>query len=182
MSEADGRRNRAALEGLFALNMPQLYRAATRLLQNPEDSEDALQDAMLSAFLHLDQFQGRSRMSTWMYTIVSNAARKQLRGRKHMQITSIADDATDHEMEDARCVQKVLVDSRPNPEEACTWEERSRILKERVKYLPLNYRCVIQMCIIDDLPRREAAHKLGVSVGTVKARLHRACTLLVKER
>lgn len=166
-----------ALEELFVPNMSQLYYAAVRVLRDPQDSEDALQDGLLSAFRHLDQFRGRSRMSTWLHVIVTNSARMKLRRRCRLRTTSIADDIADDE--DGRRSDQVLVDSRPNPEEECSREEQSRML-ERVKCLPPNYRSVVQMCIIEGLLRREVAQKLGISTETVKARLRRACVLLGK--
>ena len=170
-------KNLMALEELLASRMPQLYHAAARVLQNPQDSEDALQDGLLSAFIHLNQFQGRSRLSTWLHSIVKNAAHMQLRKRSRSHTTSITDDTAD---EDGRRADEVLVDSRPSPEEECAREERSRMLIERLGYLSPNYRSVVQVCMIEGLLRREAAEKLGVSMATVKSRLHRACKLLVK--
>jgi RNA polymerase sigma-70 factor, ECF subfamily len=180
MSEDIGKRDRTALEGMLTLSMPQLYRAAARLLRNQEDSEDALQEAMLSALLHLHQFEGRSQLSTWMHSIVFNAARNQLRKRNRRHQTPIAEDIVDDD--DGQQDREVLVDSRPNPEEECTRQEQSRILKRRLNLLPLKYRSVIQLCILDDLPRTETAQKLGVSVSLVKTRLHRACALLAKQK
>ena len=58
-----------------------LYRIALRQLGNHEDAEDAVQDALVSAFCHLAQFEGRSQMSTWLVRIVINAARMSLRKR-----------------------------------------------------------------------------------------------------
>jgi len=169
--------DRTELEDLFLSNMPQFYRAAARMLQNPQDSEDALQNGLLSAFLHLDQFQGRSSLSTWVHSIVTNAARMQLRKRSRLRTTSIADDIVD---EDGWRSDDVLIDSKPSPEEECAREERSQMLRERMRHLSPAYRSVVQMCIIEGLLRREAAQKLGVPAGTVKARLHRACALLAK--
>jgi len=169
--------DRVELEELFVSNMPQFYRAAARVLQNPQDSEDALQNGLLSAFLHLDQFQGRSSLSTWVHSIVTNAARMQLRKRGRSRTTSINDDIAD---EDGWRSDDVLIDGKPSPEEECAQEERARMLRERMRHLSPAYRTVVQMCIVEGLLRREAAQRLGVPPGTVKARLHRACALLAK--
>src|ERR1700683_4035990 len=58
---------------------PTLIRVALRRLRNVEDAEDAVQDALLSAYKHIDQFQGRSKLSTWLTAIVSNVALMKLR-------------------------------------------------------------------------------------------------------
>lgn len=171
------REDQMASEELFVPNMSQLYYAAARVLRDPQDSEDALQDGLLSAFRHLGQFQGRCQLSTWLHTVVTNAARMRLRKRRRLVNASIADDVTNEDR--LRC-EELLADSRPNPEEECAQRERSRMFRERVRYLPPNYRLVVQMCIIDGLLRREAAQKLGISTNTLKARLRRACVLLGK--
>ena len=62
---------------------PSLYRCAYRLLENKADAEDAVQDALLAAYKHLNQFRGNARMSTWLHAIVANCARMQLRKRPH---------------------------------------------------------------------------------------------------
>jgi RNA polymerase sigma factor (sigma-70 family) len=61
--------------------LPSLYRSAFRLLRSAADAEDAVQDAILAAYTHMDQFRGRSKMSTWLSAIVHNCARMQLRKR-----------------------------------------------------------------------------------------------------
>src|SRR5271165_4531696 len=65
----------------FSRYLPLLHRSAYRLLGNAADAEDAVQDALLSACKHLDQFRGESQISTWLTTIVFNSARMRLRQR-----------------------------------------------------------------------------------------------------
>src|ERR1700720_2188824 len=60
---------------------PRFYRSAFRYLGNAADAEDAVQDAMLSAYKHLSQFRQQARISTWLTAIVINSARMQLRRR-----------------------------------------------------------------------------------------------------
>jgi len=64
---------------LFASCMPGLARAARRMMRNSQDSEDVLQESLLAAFRNLGQFQGRSKFSTWVYSIIKNTARMYLR-------------------------------------------------------------------------------------------------------
>ena len=59
-----------------------LYRLALKMLGNPPDAEDALQNTFLKAFQHLDEFEGRSSLSTWLYRIASNEALMLLRKRR----------------------------------------------------------------------------------------------------
>jgi len=66
-----------------------LYRVALRQLGNHADAEDAVQDALVSAFCHLSQFEGRSQMSTWLTRIVINSARMKARRRPRQAVLSI---------------------------------------------------------------------------------------------
>src|SRR3989454_3192702 len=69
------------MEDVLSRRLPSFYRSAYRFLGNPADAEDAVQEALFSAYKHLDQFRGQSQMSTWLTAIVSNCARMQLRRR-----------------------------------------------------------------------------------------------------
>src|SRR5258705_2280728 len=69
------------LEQVLASGLPPLYRRAYRILGNAADAEDAVQDALLAAYTHLNQFRGQAQISTWLTTIVLNCARMQLRRR-----------------------------------------------------------------------------------------------------
>ena len=65
------------MQDVLTRYLPRFHRSAYRLLGNAADAEDAVQDALLAAYKHLDQFRGRSQMSTWLTTIVCNCARMQ---------------------------------------------------------------------------------------------------------
>src|SRR6266851_9854730 len=71
------------LDSVVFRYLPTFYKRAFRLLGNAADAEDAVQDAILSAYRHLAQFRGQAQLSTWLTTIVTNAARMQLRRRCH---------------------------------------------------------------------------------------------------
>jgi RNA polymerase sigma factor (sigma-70 family) len=78
---SNGGRPARDLHDVLARHLPSLQRRAYRLLGNVADAEDAVQDALLSACRHLDQFRGESQIFTWLTAIVSNSARMQLRRR-----------------------------------------------------------------------------------------------------
>src|SRR5215470_19051310 len=79
---------RMEFDGLLDHLLPRFRRMALRWLRNPDDAEDAVQDAMLSALRHLDQFDGRSQMSTWLTSILRNAVLMQIRRRPRSQMAS----------------------------------------------------------------------------------------------
>src|SRR6516162_11218786 len=74
--------NRQALDDLFASSSSHLYQAAFRILSNPHDAEDAVQDSLLCAFRNLNQFRGHARFSTWLHRIAINSSLMRLRKRK----------------------------------------------------------------------------------------------------
>src|SRR6202042_1813480 len=69
------------MQEVLSLRLPFFYRCALRLLKNAADAEDAVQEALLAAYKHIDQFRGQAQMATWLTTIVRNCALMQLRKR-----------------------------------------------------------------------------------------------------
>src|ERR1700684_2087285 len=94
--------------------LPMFYKKAFRFLGNVPDAEDAVQDALLSAYKHLGQFRGQAQLSTWLTTIVTNAARMQLRRRRGSYLS-----LDEEQGEDGLTFSEQLPDSRPSPEEVC---------------------------------------------------------------
>lgn len=146
-------------------------RIALRVLGNAADAEDAVQDAFLSAYKHLDQFRGRAQMSTWLTTIVVNKARMKVRQRSRQLQISI--DAEDRD-ENSHPFSDALSDRRPTPEEVCQRLEVWERLAQLLAWLSPPLRATFQLREMDGLTIREAAQVLGVAEGTVKARLARA--------
>ena len=166
-----------ALNDLFAPCLPQLQRTAARLLRNPQDSEDALQDGLLSAVRHLAKFEGRSQFSTWMHTIVINAARSILRKRmRHSFVLSLDEPQPDHE--DLR-LSDMLPDSRISMEESYARKERSRLLLRILRLLPPTHRSIIWLCDVEGLCIKDAARRLSLSISATKTRHLRATRFLL---
>ncbi len=159
------------LEQILASGLPPLYRSAYRILGNAADAEDAVQEALLAAYAHLDQFRGQAQISTWLTTIVLNCARLQLRRRlRHVQV-SLDECTADQQPISA---SERLADHRPNPEDECTESELSARLTRLHSYLSPTLRRTFQLRDVDGLSIRETARILGVPTGTVKAQSTRA--------
>jgi RNA polymerase sigma-70 factor (ECF subfamily) len=154
---------------------PFFYRTAYRQLNNAADAEDAVQDALLSAYKNLDQFKGQAQMSTWLTTIVMNCARMQLRRRSRQSLLSLDEQFGE---ESDLCLLDGLADDRPCPEVECQKSELRGHLMQFVEQLSPCLRKAFQLRDLDGLTTREAAHILGVPDGTVKAQLARARTKL----
>jgi RNA polymerase sigma-70 factor (ECF subfamily) len=145
------------------------YNRALRFLGNAPDAEDAVQDALLSAYRHLGQFRGQAQLSTWLMTIVTNAALMQLR-RRHSGYFSLDEERG----KEGLTFSERLADSRPSPEEVCSTVEARNRLVEGVHRLSPKLRRTFQLRDIDGLTTKEAAQVLAVPQGTVKAQLARA--------
>jgi RNA polymerase sigma-70 factor (ECF subfamily) len=147
------------------------YRRAHRHLGNAADAEDAVQDALLSAYKHLDQFKGQAQMSTWLTAIVTNSARMQLRRRlRHIHL-SLDERFVEGE---GNPLAERLAHRGPSPEDECQNSELHGRLMQFVSQLSPPLREAFHLRALDGLTTSEAAHILGVPDGTVKARLARA--------
>ena len=162
--------NRGALEVLFGRHSGALYQSALKLLGNPEDAEDALQDGMLSAFRNLRRFEGRSQFSTWLTRIVINAALMRLRSQRGRSAVSIDEPVGDTDL----TLGDQLADSTPSPEDVYAQQEMRQMLDRNVRGLSPEMRTALRLRDVEGLSTREAAEWLGVPENTLKSRLHRA--------
>jgi RNA polymerase sigma-70 factor (ECF subfamily) len=164
-------RNTEAFQDTVSRYLSLFQRRAYRYLGNSHDAEDAVQDALLSAYKHLDQFQGNAKMTTWLTSIVTNSALTQLRRKPRLPHSSLdeplAQDQSQRESDR-------LMDARPSPEDQCSMSELRMHLMRSVEELSPVLREVIQLRDFDGLNTSEAAHLLGVPEGTIKARVWRA--------
>jgi RNA polymerase sigma-70 factor, ECF subfamily len=156
---------------ILASGLPRLYKGAYRILGNAADAEDAVQDALLAAYTHLNQFRGQAQISTWLTTIVLNCARMQLRRRPRLAHVSL--DQSNGELQ-SLSVSERLADHRPSPEDESLECELSTRLSHLHGQLSPTLRRTFQLRDIDGLSVRETARILGVPTGTVKAQLARA--------
>lgn len=160
------------LNELFGDNVPRLFRVADCVLHNYHDSEDALQDGLLSALRHIDQFKGNSQFSTWLYSIIRNSALAKLRKQRAHAVVSLEDQNPDAKADFA--APEGPADPRPDPERACAQAELSYLFARTLECLPANYRAIIWLCDFEGFSGKEAAQRLGLSVSALKAQHHRA--------
>jgi RNA polymerase sigma-70 factor, ECF subfamily len=161
----------------FSRYLPLLHRTAYRYLGNATDAEDAVQDALLSAYKHLDQFRGQSQMSTWLVAIVSNCARMQLRRRPRQIHVSLNEQFGDKE---GYTLSERLAHFGPSPEEEYRKAELHKHLMQFVAELSPSLRRAFQLRDLDGFSTSEAAQILGVVEGTVKAQVARARAKLTR--
>jgi RNA polymerase sigma-70 factor (ECF subfamily) len=165
-------------QDVLTLYLPRFYRSAYRQLGNAADAEDAVQDAMLAAYLHLDQFKGQAKMSTWLTAIVTNCARMQLRRRSrqpHVPLDEPCGEDKKYSLSDR------WADPGLSPEDQCRNSELRRHLIQSVWRLSPSLRRTFKLRDLEGCSVREAAHILGLAEGTVKAQLSRARAKLTRQ-
>jgi RNA polymerase sigma-70 factor (ECF subfamily) len=163
--------NARQFDEVLSRYLPSFQRMAFRKLGNAADAEDAVQDALLSAYKHLDQFRGGAQMSTWLTTIVINSARMQLRKRSnHVQVS--LDEPLDDEQQNF--LSERIADDGPNPEDVCRESELHERVRQALSQMSVPLRRALQLRGVEGLTTHEAALILGVPDGTVKAQLTRA--------
>jgi RNA polymerase sigma-70 factor (ECF subfamily) len=152
----------AAFETIYRTHAGRLYSVACRMIGNPADAEDLLQDIFLAAHRKLDTFRGDSALGTWLYRLATNLCLDHLRSRaaKAGQLTGALDD------------EPGLADtgSRQLAERAVTKMDLERALAE----LPDGCRTAFVLHDVEGLEHREVAEMLGIAEGTSKSQVHKA--------
>ena len=147
-----------------------VFRVVHRMMRNREDAEDAVQDCLLNAFVHVKDFGERARFATWLTRIAVNAALAKLR-RNHWK-REIAVDETNPACEPGQ--QSEIQDNAPDPEESCSLRERKRIVKSAISGLRPRARNVVELIHLQEHSIRETAQILGISTAAAKARMFHA--------
>jgi RNA polymerase sigma-70 factor (ECF subfamily) len=147
-----------------------IYRLGLRMLDDPQDAEDVLQETFIKAFRHLGGFDGRSSLSTWLYRIATNEALMMLRRRKHPSISIDEPLETDTEIEEP--VQ--IVDWCCMPETELMSSEARAYMDKAVEQLQPALRAVFLLRDIEGLSTEETSQVLDLSEAAVKTRLSRA--------
>ena len=148
------------------------YQIALRMLENAADAEDAVQEAFKSAYRAFSNFQGQSKVTTWLYRIVVNACLMKISKEK-----SRAKYLTETGYDDA-----VVHDWRNDPEKAAMNAELRDVLHSGLGRLGPELRAVIVLRDVQGLSSQEAADVLDITVASIKSRLHRARVLLRKNQ
>jgi RNA polymerase sigma-70 factor, ECF subfamily len=153
-----------------------LYHRILSITRNREDAEDALQDTFFRAYRSLASFEGRAMFSSWLTRIAINSALMILRRRRTRPETSsepLSGLGEDSPYSDLR-------DITMDPEQACDQKQRSRAILHAIQRLDPKSREAMGLWISQEHSMKDLAHHLGVSLASVKARLHRARKRLIR--
>lgn len=154
-----------------------IYRLAIKMVNNPQDAEDILQETFIKAYRHLKNFDGRSSLSTWLYRIATNEALMFLRRQKPDTVSvNESLDTGEGEVEPLQ-----IIDWSSLPEEEMMSAEAQVYLDKAVDKLSPSLRVVFVLRDIQGLSTRETAEVLDISETAVKTRLSRARLQLREE-
>jgi RNA polymerase sigma-70 factor, ECF subfamily len=153
-----------------------VYAMALSFLHNEADAEDAAQETFLKAFRNLANFRGEAKFGTWLISIVLNEARSRIRRRDAVKMESL-DEPNDDQ---GQTLPAMLRDWKEIPSEVLERKEVRLLLQNAITALPMIYREVFRLRDIEHLSVSEAAEALGITISSVKVRLHRARMMLQK--
>ena len=168
--------DQAAFGQLFERHSKKIFHSTLRITRNHEDAEDALQECFLSGLLHLNDFDGRSQLSTWLTRIAINAALMKLRRNRYSR--EVAMEFVDEEGKERPRFQ--FIDGAPNPEDSFVQKERARLLYNALDGLRPRVRAAIEICQLQECSVRETARQLGITTAAAKGRLFHARVALRK--
>ncbi len=162
--------NSGAFEELVNRYERKIYRLGLRLMGNPQDAEDVLQESFLKAYEHLPEFREDSRFYTWLVRIAVNEGLMKLRKQRSDKSEPLEDAVDD----DGQLMPREFRDWRPNPEQLLGQEQMQALLLNAANTLPAGLRTVFFLRDVEELSTEETAEALGLTAGAVKARLFRA--------
>jgi RNA polymerase sigma-70 factor, ECF subfamily len=147
-----------------------LLQTTYRITRNQQDAEDAVQDSLLKAFTHLNDFQEKSSFSTWVTRIAINSALMILR-KKRVCVEISIDGGDDSSETYERWEPRSLTE---DPENRFARSEREELLRDAILRLPPVIREAVELRQARDYSTKEIAQALGISIAAVKSRLSRA--------
>lgn len=166
----------AAFRQLVAAFQDRIYNLAKRLTRNSDEAEEVLQETFLAVFDKIGGFEGRSRLSTWIYAIASNGALSRLRKKSNNSVTFDEDVLLKAEKPWNR--NHNVLFSAPGDADPLVREELQDRLEAAIQELPDGYRELFILKELQKMPVKEIADIYGIKPGAVKTRLHRARLLL----
>jgi RNA polymerase sigma-70 factor (ECF subfamily) len=180
-AEAAGRKSRPSSENkkrddamfaeLIGPSQERVYRLALRITRNTEDAEDVQQETLLKVHRKLGQFEGRSRLTTWISRIAINEALMCLRKRRSAFYTPLEETI---QPADEGPASEDFQSPIEGPEAAYSRKEMRELLKQAMERLRPAYRVVFLLRAVEQLSTSETANVLQISASAVKARMRRA--------
>jgi RNA polymerase sigma-70 factor (ECF subfamily) len=160
--------DRAAFARLVEEYSPRIYGQALRMMQDPAEAEEILQETFLQVVRHIESFRGQSQLGTWLYRIATNQALMRLRRKR------LASLPLDEAGQDGLETALPSADWSKRPEAELLDQEAREEMERAIAELPDSLRVVFLMRDVEGLSTAETAEALDLSISAVKSRLLRA--------
>ncbi|HEY2682644.1 MAG TPA: RNA polymerase sigma factor [Steroidobacteraceae bacterium] len=172
-ARAIARGDQGAFGDLMRRHNQRLYRLARTVLRQPQEAEDALQEAYLQAYRAMRKFRGESSLSTWLCRLVLNECLGRVRRQERRQnILPITADPS------AQTMNAVSNDDLERPDRVAARAQMRDLLERTVDELPESFRVIFVLRSVEDLSVEETARCLNLPEATVRTRHFRARSLL----
>jgi RNA polymerase sigma-70 factor (ECF subfamily) len=163
--------DRAALETLLAAARPRLLSVALKMLRDPDDAEDVVQDAMMKVWRYVGRFEGRAALSTWLHRIVVNTALDHLRSKRVGPVAARATAGEDAAGEERHGPEAI---DEHTPEDAVGSAQVGLAVREAMATLSPVHHQVLALREFEGESYEAIANIARCPVGTVMSRLHHA--------
>lgn len=178
-------RSREGDEGAFTALMKKyqnvVYNFARKVCRDPVKAGEAFQDTFISVYQKLPQFDGRSRFSTWLYTIVTNHCLMKRRRRKVDELMEPYDEVPVHSHEEPPAGSRLPLNWHDTPVQTLLTGELGSVLDDAIRKLPIEYRVVFILRDVEQKSNEETAEIVGITVEATKSRIRRARAFLRKK-
>jgi RNA polymerase sigma-70 factor, ECF subfamily len=166
--------NREALGNLVKLYEQTVYNFSFKICRHKDRAENTMQETFLSMVKNISQFSGESKLSTWLYRVVTNHCLMLARSEGRHLVSSLED-------EDLRIDEKEIADWKIAPDKVAENNELKELLDSAIEGLPAEYRIIFMLRDVEGFSTEETAKISDLSVPAVKSRLHRARAFLRNE-
>lgn len=157
---------------LAAAHEPRLFQQAVALCRNAATAEDLAAETLIEAWKSIGRFDGSCRFSTWLYAILLHRYQKSVRRQRSRPVPLSSLPVAEAEAREQ--LLENLTDAQPLPASAASQADSEAQLRDAVDALPEKHRQVVLLRFFQEASLPEIAAALGISVGTVKSRLHHA--------
>ncbi len=164
-------------ENIHSAFRPRIHRYLTRIV-GVKEAEDLTQEVFVKVSQGLKTFRGESQLSTWVYRIATNAAIDMMRSPGYRQ------SAQSTELKESVDIGNKAIEvgeSTPSTQRQVERKEMNKCIRDFVDNLPQNYRSILVLSELEGMKNSEIAEILGITLPTVKIRLHRAKDALKKK-
>ena len=175
--EALQRGDKYACACMIKHHSSQMYAVALRIVGDPDEAEDVVQEAFISACSKMAGYEGRSKLTTWLYRITTNAALMRLRKRREDTVSLDEPQV----MDEGDVLPRQLGDWSVEPGQQALSSELRQVMEQAVQELPPSLRAAFVLRDVQGLSTQEAAETLDITETALKVRLHRA-RLQLRER